>query len=266
MRRCTAPEAASHEYLAAVSDSMRSVFSQGSAQSPGEGMDWQPPPASAQLDASFGSADSGSGGMRHSATWLRLLDGAKEWSKSLLDQTGDASMRSPEPKRRCATRDHAAAGDLTGMRTGTLTPHLHTQPHVPSLWQRQERLADSRKHVKSRVRAGVGGAELSAAARTGDAAAHDQRDEQPEAERYYDIVEPAAALKALEVELEGMVAQCLADGMPPDSRVICDATCLLIKRECDAEVRLRALVRCRADLPCCSRLCGGMTCSRGLHC
>ena len=55
------------------------------------------------------------------------------------------------------------------------------------------------------------------------------------AERYYDIVEPAAALQALERELESLVAAS-GPGATGDERAICDALCLLIKQECDAEV------------------------------
>ena len=93
-----------------------------------------------------------------------------------------------------------------------------------------------------------GGAQASshAASSTGqnDAPAH----QRPEPERFYDIVEPAAALKALEEELESMVAQCIADGVPQDQRIICDALCRLIKRECDAEVRSLAIWFCTCSL------------------
>lgn len=88
-----------------------------------------------------------------------------------------------------------------------------------------------------------------AAAPHGHAHTHDRMDEDEPApgaqrhgapvvaQRYYDIVEPAAALKALEVELETLVASRLEDGSVTAAPVVCEAVCQLIKQECDAEVR-----------------------------
>jgi hypothetical protein len=53
---------------------------------------------------------------------------------------------------------------------------------------------------------------------------------------YSDIVEPAAALEALEVELNKLVCQAGQEGENQDLQAICEAVCLLIKEECDAEV------------------------------
>lgn len=65
---------------------------------------------------------------------------------------------------------------------------------------------------------------------------------------YADIVEPAAALSALERELDKLVADFSESGAPPDAQAICDAICTLIKEECNAEVRGVAAVPC-AGMP-----------------
>ena len=60
---------------------------------------------------------------------------------------------------------------------------------------------------------------------------------------YYDIVEPAAALEYLELELDRLIEQGLKtageDGMKAQGGpvVACTALCTLIKQECEAEVR-----------------------------
>lgn len=57
-------------------------------------------------------------------------------------------------------------------------------------------------------------------------------------QHYYDIVEPAAALEALEVELGRLIAESGGggDGQQGDDTIACHAVCTLIKQECDAEV------------------------------
>jgi hypothetical protein len=69
-------------------------------------------------------------------------------------------------------------------------------------------------------------------------------------QRYYEIVEPAAALKALELELHKLMADGKAEGVPIDSRATCEALCLLIKQECDAEVLPSFLSSLRTTCSC----------------
>jgi hypothetical protein len=60
---------------------------------------------------------------------------------------------------------------------------------------------------------------------------------------YFDIVEPAAALEFLEVELDRLIEQGVSsageghDKAQNDPLVTCSALCTLIKQECEAEVR-----------------------------
>lgn len=55
---------------------------------------------------------------------------------------------------------------------------------------------------------------------------------------YYDMVEPAAALEALEVELDRLISTNGGHGTTAEAEAIaCNAVCTLIKQECDAEVR-----------------------------
>ena len=67
---------------------------------------------------------------------------------------------------------------------------------------------------------------------------------------YFDIVEPAAALEYLELELDRLIEQGLKsageDGMKAlgGPVVACTALCTLIKQECEAEVRAASLCRC----------------------
>lgn len=57
-------------------------------------------------------------------------------------------------------------------------------------------------------------------------------------QHYYDMVEPAAALEALEVELDRLIMErCGLDDSAEGEEIACRAVCTLIKQECDAEVR-----------------------------
>eukprot|EP00892_Ulva_mutabilis_P011340 jgi/Ulvmu1/8579/UM045_0021.1 len=64
------------------------------------------------------------------------------------------------------------------------------------------------------------------------------------AQHYYDIVEPAAALEALEGELGRLIAANggVSDGQQGDT-IACHAVCTLIKQECDAEAERQRMLR-----------------------
>jgi hypothetical protein len=181
------------------------------------------PGASGSLP-SAGAALADKSRLRPSTTWLRLLDGALDRSSSLPESGAPSGQLDTLSKRRCATQDSAPAAGSDGQQA-------HRQADAAERFGSQDMDTDS------------GAAPL------------------PEAPRYYDIVEPAAALKALEAELDNLVRRSVAAGEAPDSRVTCDAVCLLIKQECDAEVRLRFAYTCA--LHSCFAMTGrGSTCVR----
>lgn len=72
---------------------------------------------------------------------------------------------------------------------------------------------------------------------------------------YFDIVEPAAALEYLELELDRLIEQGVSTVQEvgeAEARsalmVTCQALCTLIKQECEAEVHFNGLVFCAFSL------------------
>ena len=261
-RRCSAAEAASHEYLAGAVTSAANGPRRSSLLR-------QSSDASSSMDTDRGEWPSAAGQaerplrMQPSSTWLRLLDGV---------HAAAAGALSPEKRRRSSdigaplVRRHTASESATGVAR-CCAPPQHVLAGTSStlgncgclqctclqcelggmfaqrtvlLPSSVSSLADSALAAATVVHWHHGKPPAHAVAAVGDgcdAASSGHARSTTSSAHYADIVEPAAALSALEQELDKLVAHFSERGAPPDAQAICDAICTLIKEECNAEVR-----------------------------